>query len=225
MSITAPRTTSPPATATRRRRQRRQLSAACEAAEQHSRAAAEAVRRRAREQPNRFARRRIRRRSTFRRSTEAVAKLQRQMAQDAAERLNVVSRGVAEATRETTEDIRTLMPLPSVADRGMRDLQQLAPGLVNIFIVQTNLRATEELVQLLPNPISFLEDTAAVRRGRMNVVMEGSAAFARAMRRTIDREFLRCSSSRLGERQRTRADHPAQTTRRSRPRRVTAARR
>jgi hypothetical protein len=181
-----------------------------EAAEQHSRAAAEAVRQGGHAAAELSSRAGESGAEVLRRSTEAVAKTQRQMAQDAAERLNVVSRGVAEATRETTEDIRTLMSLPSVADRGMRDLQQTFAGLVDA-VVQTNLRATEELVRLA-NPISFLELQQRFVTDHMNVVMEGSAAFARAMRQTVD-QSLPVLEQRLGERQRTRADHPAQTTR------------
>jgi hypothetical protein len=121
---------------------------------------------------------------TLRRSTEAVADTQRQIAQETAERLEDVSRTVAETARGTAEDIRTLIALPAVADRGLRELKDSVTGLVE-GIVQTNLRATEELFRLA-NPIALIELQNRYVRDYMNLVMEGSAAIVRALRQTAD---------------------------------------
>src|SRR5215207_9973723 len=84
---------------------------------------------------------------TAQRGTQAVVESQRQIAQDAAQRFEEVSRKVAEAARGTTENVRQLMALPNAAEGGLRDLQQGVTNLVE-GVVQTNLRAAQELFRL-----------------------------------------------------------------------------
>ena len=84
---------------------------------------------------------------TARRGAQAVVESQRQIVQDAARRFEEVSRKVAEAAQGTSENVRQLMALPNAAQGGLRDLQQGVTGLVE-GVVQTNLRAAQELFRL-----------------------------------------------------------------------------
>jgi hypothetical protein len=120
----------------------------------------------------------------MRRNTQAVAESQRQLAQDATEQFQEVSRKVAQAVRGTTEDVRTLLVLPDAARGGLQDLQQSVTGLVQ-GVVQTNLRATQELVRLA-NPSPLVELQQRFVREYLDTVLEGSATLVRAIRRTAE---------------------------------------
>ncbi len=124
---------------------------------------------------------------TLRRSTGAVAETHRQLTQDAAERFQEVSRTVAATAQGTAEDVRTLMQLPTVADRGLQDLHHGLTGLIE-GVVQTNLRATQELFRLT-NPAGFIELQQRFVRDYMNALLEGSAAIVRAVRQTADQSL------------------------------------
>ncbi|MBL6081906.1 phasin family protein [Belnapia sp. T18] len=125
---------------------------------------------------------------TARRSTQAMADAQRQIAQDAAQRFEEVSRKVAEAARGTTENVRQLMALPNAAEGGLRDLQQGMAGLVE-GVVQTNLRAAQELFRLA-NPAPIMELQQRFMREYTDTLLRNSATLVRATRRTAD-ETLR----------------------------------
>lgn len=155
-----------------------------QAAEQNGRATAEALR-----QSGETAAELARRAGetgaeTLRRSTEAMAESHRHIAQESAERLQGVSRVVAETARGTAEDVRALISLPTVADRGLRDFHQSMTGLFE-GVLQANLRATEEILRLT-SPAAFLGIQQRFAREYMNTVMEGSAALVRAVRHTVD---------------------------------------
>ena len=155
-----------------------------DATEQSGRAAAEAIRQSAQTAAEAGRRAIESGAETLRRSTDAIAGSHRQIAEEAAGRLQEASRTAAETARGTAEDVRALMALPTVADRGLQDLQQSFSGLVE-GVVQANLRATEELARLT-NPAAFLEVQQRFVREYMNAVMEGGAAMARAVRQTVD---------------------------------------
>jgi hypothetical protein len=125
---------------------------------------------------------------TARRSAQAVADAQRQIAQDAAQRFEEVSGKVAEAARGTTENVRQLMALPNAAEGGLRDLQQGVTGLVE-GVVQTNLRAAQELFRLA-NPAPIVELQQRFAREYTDTLLRNSATLVRAVRRTAD-ETLR----------------------------------
>ena len=125
---------------------------------------------------------------TARRSAQAVAEAQRQIAQDAAQRFEEVSRKVADAAKGTTENMRQLMALPNAAQGGLRDLQQGVTGLVE-GVVQTNLRAAQELFRLA-NPAPFVELQQRFAREYTDALLRNSATLVRAVRRTAD-ETLR----------------------------------
>ena len=119
-----------------------------------------------------------------RRGGQDVAESQRQFVQDAAERFEEVSRKVAQAVQGTTEDVRTLMALPNAAQGGLQDLQESVTGLVE-GVVQTNLRATQELFRLA-NPSAVVELQQRFVREYVDVLMQSSATLIRAVRRTAD---------------------------------------
>jgi Phasin protein len=121
---------------------------------------------------------------TLRRSTGAVAESQRQIAQDAAERFQDVTRAVTQTAQGTAEDFRTLLTLPSVADRGLQDWHQGVTQLVE-GVVQTNLRATQEFFRLT-NPAAFVELQQRYVREYISATLEGGAAIVRAVRQTAE---------------------------------------
>ncbi len=125
---------------------------------------------------------------TARRGAQAVVESQRQIAQDAAQRFEEVSRKVAEAAKGTTENVRQLMALPNAAEGGLRDLQQGVTGLVE-GVVQTNLRAAQELFRLA-NPAPIVELQQRFAREYTDTLLRNSATLVRAVRRTAD-ETLR----------------------------------
>ena len=125
---------------------------------------------------------------TARRGAQAVVESQRRIAQDAAERFEEVSRKVAEATRGTSENMRRLMTLPNAAEGGLRDFQQGVAGLIE-GVVQTNLRAAQELFRLA-NPAPVVELQQRFAREYLDTLLRNSATLVRAVRRTAD-EALR----------------------------------
>ena len=140
---------------------------------------------------------------TARRGAQAVVESQRQIAQDAAQRFEEVSRKVAEATKDTTENLRQLMALPNAAEGGLRDLQQGVTGLVE-GVVQTNLRAAQELFRLA-NPAPFVELQQRFAREYTDALVQNSATLVRAMRRTAD-ETLRPLEEQIQRQQREQAN-------------------
>src|SRR5205823_4695543 len=112
---------------------------------------------------------------TIRRSSQDVAESQRQFVQDATERFEDVNRKVAKAVQGTSENLRTLMELPNAARGGLQDLQQSMTGLVE-GVVQTNLRAAQELFRLA-NPSALVELQQRFAREYLDTLMQGSATF------------------------------------------------
>jgi hypothetical protein len=125
---------------------------------------------------------------TARQGARAVVEAQRQIVQDAAQRMEEVSRKVAEAAQGTTENVRRLMVLPNAAEGGLRDFQQGVAGLIE-GVVQTNLRAAQELFRLA-NPAPVVELQQRFAREYTDTLLRNSATLVRAERRTAD-EALR----------------------------------
>ena len=143
-----------------------------------------------------------------RRNTQAVVESQRQIAQDAAQRFEEVSRKVAEATKGTTENVRQLMALPNAAEGGLRDLQQGVTGLFE-GVVQTNLRAAQELFRLA-NPAPFVELQQRFAREYTDTLVRNGATLVRAVRRTAD-ETLRPLEQQIERQQREQGGQRFQT--------------
>jgi hypothetical protein len=135
---------------------------------------------------------------TMRRNAEAFAETQREFLRKAAEQFENVSRKVAQATKGTTEDMRTFMTLPNAAQGGLQDLQQSLTGLVE-GVVRTNLQAAQEMFQLA-NPEAFVELQQRFMRDYLDALMQGTATLVRATRRAAD-ETLRPLEQQIEQRQ------------------------
>jgi hypothetical protein len=144
---------------------------------------------------------------TTRRGAQAVVESQRRIAQDAAERFEEVSRKMADAARGTTENVRRLMSLPNAAEGGLRDFQQGVTGLFE-GVVQTNLRAAQELFRLA-NPAPVVELQQRFAREYTDTLLQNSATLVRAVRRTAD-ETLRPLEQQIEQQQREQANQGGQ---------------
>ena len=143
---------------------------------------------------------------TMRRSTQAVAEGHRQIAQDAAQTFEEVSRKMAQAAQGASEEMRRFFVLPHAAEGGLHDLQQGVAGLVE-GIVQTNLRATQELFRLA-NPAAIVELQQRFMREYLNTLIHGTATLVRAVRRTAD-ETLRPLEVQIEQHQQVRREYRA----------------
>ena len=121
---------------------------------------------------------------TLRRTTQVVAEGQRQIAQEAAQTFQEVSRKMAQVAQGTSEEVRRLATLPHAAEGGLHDMRQGVAGLVE-GVVQTNLRATQELFRLA-NPVAIVELQQRFAREYTDTVMQNTVTLLRAVRRTAD---------------------------------------
>ncbi len=138
---------------------------------------------------------------TVRRTTQVVAEGQRQIAQEAAQTFQEVSRKMAQVAHGTSEEVRRLATLPHAAEGGLHDMRQGMAGLVE-GVVQTNLRATQELFRLA-NPTAIIELQQRFVREYMDTVMQNTATLLRAVRRTAD-ETLHPLEAQAGQRHQAR---------------------
>ncbi len=76
------------------------------------------------------------------------------------------------------------MTLPHAAEGGLHDMRQGMAGLIEA-VVQTNLRATQELFRLT-NPTAIIDLQQRFVRDYMDTLMQGTATLVRAVRRTAD---------------------------------------
>jgi hypothetical protein len=104
--------------------------------------------------------------------------------QNAAEQFEQLSRKVAQAFQGSSEDVRSLMALPSSTRGGLQDLQQGVTGFIE-SIVHTNLQATQELFRLT-NPGAYVELQHRFVRQYLDALIENSVNLVRAVRRTAD---------------------------------------
>ena len=144
---------------------------------------------------------------TARRGAQAVVESQRRIVQDAAQRLEEVSRKVADAAKGTTENVRQLMALPNAAEGGLRDLQQGVTGLIE-GVVRTNLRVAQEMFRLA-NPAPFVELQQRFARGYTDTLLRNTATLVRAVRRTAD-ETLRPLEQQIERQRREQANQGGQ---------------
>lgn len=121
---------------------------------------------------------------TLQRNTKAFAEGQRQIAQDAAQRFEQMSQKLIATARGTSESMNHLFALPSTAEGGLRDMQKSLASMVE-GVVQTNLRATQELLRL-SNPVAVIELQQRFLSAYMDALMQGTTALVQAIRRTAD---------------------------------------
>jgi hypothetical protein len=140
---------------------------------------------------------------SLRHGTQHLAESQQQIIQNAAEQFEQLSRKVAQAFQGSSDDVRSLMVLPSAARGGLQDLQQGMTGLIE-GIVQTNLQATQELFRLT-NPGAYVELQHRFMRQYLDALIENSVNLVRAVRRTAD-ETLGPLEQQLQQRRSARQD-------------------
>jgi hypothetical protein len=140
---------------------------------------------------------------SIRQGTQHMAESQQQIIQNAAEQFEQFSRKVAQAVQGSSEDVRSLMMLPSAARGGLQDLQQGVTGLIE-GIVHTNLQATQELFRLT-NPSAYVELQQRFVRQYLDALIENSVNLVRAVRRTAD-ETLGPLEQQLQQRRSARPD-------------------
>ena len=95
------------------------------------------------------------------------------------------------------------MMLPGTARGGLQDLQQGVNGIIE-GVVQTNLRATQELFRLA-NPSAYIELQQRFVRQYLDTLIENSVTLVRAVRRTAD-ETLGPLEQQLQQRRSARQD-------------------
>ena len=139
----------------------------------------------------------------IRRGTQDFAQSQQQIVQNAAEQFEELSRKVAQAVQGTNENLRSLMVLPGAARGGLQDLQQGVNGLIE-GVVQTNLRAAQELFRLA-HLGSYVELQHRFVREYLDTLIENSVTLVRAVRRTAD-ETLGPLEQQLQQRRSARQD-------------------
>jgi hypothetical protein len=125
---------------------------------------------------------------SMRRNAEAFAEGQREFLQKTAQQFEAASRRMADAAPGNIENLRALMTLPNTAQGGLQELQQSMAGLVQ-GVMQTNLRAAQELFQLA-NPAALAEVQQRFMRDYLEALLQGTANLVRASRRTAE-ETLR----------------------------------
>ena len=135
---------------------------------------------------------------TMRQGAQAIAGTQRQFTEKAAEQIEEMGRKVAQTAKSAAPDMRAMMALPDVATGGMKDMQQSMAGLME-GVVRTNLRATQELMQLA-NPGAYIEFQQRFMRDYMDTLMQGTASLLVAARRTTD-AALRTTEQQIEQRQ------------------------
>lgn len=121
---------------------------------------------------------------SLQRNTKAIADGHRQIVQDSAQRVEQMSQKLMETARGTSKNISQLFALPGTAEGGLRDMQNSLAGMVE-GVVQTNLRATQELFRL-SNPVAVIELQQRFLGAYMDALMQGTTALVRAIRRTAD---------------------------------------
>src|SRR3569623_1995914 len=92
--------------------------------------------------------------------------------------------------------------LPYAAEGGLRDMQQGVAGLVE-GVVQTNLRATQELLRLT-DPGAVIELQQRFMRDYLDALIQGTATLVQAIRRTAD-ETLRPLEQQVEQRRQAQA--------------------
>ena len=143
---------------------------------------------------------------TVRRTAQAVSEGQRQIAQDTAQKFEAVSHRVAHAAQNTSEHMRRLMTLPHAAEGGLHDMRQGMAGLIEA-VVQTNLRATQEMFRMT-NPAAIIDLQQRFMREYVDTLMQGTVTLVRAVRRTAD-ETLPPLEAQIEQRQQDSRVHQA----------------
>jgi CBS domain-containing protein len=121
------------------------------------------------------------------RGMRATSEGARELIESTAGQVGEMSRRMAEAAEQTTEDLRTLMTIPGFGG-GMQQMQHAMTDVLN-RIVQANLRASQEVFRVA-NPGTLVELQQRFARQYINGLIEGSAEILRVSRELAE-EALR----------------------------------
>ena len=121
---------------------------------------------------------------TARSGAHRMAKAQDEMAQDAAKQFEQTVSGMAQVVQDSSQDWHTFMQLPSLASGS---LQEISANITTVVerVVQTNLRATQELFRMA-GPTAMAELQQRFIRDYLDALLEGSTAIARAVRQSAE---------------------------------------
>ncbi|MBL6459427.1 hypothetical protein JMJ55_29365 [Belnapia sp. T6] len=107
----------------------------------------------------------------------------RQLLEATAKQVEEFSRQMAETIQTTTEEMRSLVALPT-ANGGLRDMQQAVAGLVD-GVTRANLRITQEVFRLA-SPGAVIELQQRMAREYFDALAGSQTAILRAAHRTAE---------------------------------------
>jgi CBS domain-containing protein len=122
-----------------------------------------------------------------RRSVQAARRGSRGIAQTSAEWFSDVSERIAEATKQSAEDLAMLMRLPGFGG-GIAQIHHAMTGMVT-RLVETNTRATQEVLRAA-SPVALIEMQQRVARRYIDGVIDSNAEVFRVSRQLAN-EALR----------------------------------
>jgi hypothetical protein len=113
-----------------------------------------------------------------------LAEGQRALIEAAAGRFETLSRRMAAAAAEMTEDLRSFMLVPPAPVTDLRHLQDGMSGLMR-GVVQTNLKMAQELMRV-GDPLALFELQQRMGREYLGALMQGTGAFIRVARQATE---------------------------------------
>lgn len=121
---------------------------------------------------------------TAQRGMRQLAEGQRALMEAAAGRFETLSRRMAAAAAEMTEDMRSFMLVPPAPVTDLRHLQDGMSGLMR-GVVQTNLKMAQELMRV-GDPLALFELQQRMGREYLGALMQGTGAFIRVARQATE---------------------------------------
>src|SRR5215469_16609248 len=118
-----------------------------------------------------------------RRSLQAASHESRGIAQTGAEWFSEVSERVAEATKQSAEDLAMLMRLPGFGG-GIEQIHHAISGVVT-QLMETNARATQDVLRVA-SPVALIEMQQRMARRYIDGIFDSSAEVFRVSRRLAD---------------------------------------
>ena len=140
--------------------------------------------------------------TTIRQSVQAAADGQGRLIAGMAGQVEETSRRLADAIQTTAENMRTLLTLPNVPGRDLPDLQQTMHYWGD-SVVQTNLRATQEVMRLV-DPGVVLEAQQRFAQACLDTLLKGSTNVLDTARRVAE-QTLRPLEEQLEQRRQPQA--------------------
>ncbi len=125
---------------------------------------------------------------TGERSMPATSEGTRKLIASTVDQVGELGQRMAETAQRTTEDLRTLMTMPSLARSGLEELREAVTGMMT-RAVQVNVRATQEVFRFA-NPGALAEIQQRLAQQYLQGLIESSADMLRVSRRFAD-EALR----------------------------------